>query len=677
VSVNNRLIVSLILLISFVTFVITSIRGSISFDVFWHLQMGKDWIVNGLSPWVDHYSFTYNGQTIVNPPVIFQSIIYFLVSQLGTTVGLQVFRFLCAMLTLGLTFTLLRQSKSPPILYAIVIPMMILLLQMRAIVRPELLSYAFSVLALILYFKAGNEISRKSMIPIVALMWAWSFYHSSIIGYVIFFGLFLDSAIYQYKIQSPRRDWLKWFAWGLAILLVGFLNPDFSHPMIHAVTFPSDWKSMITEYFPSPSYVESIAGIYVLILIALFVPILAFQQKRFGLIIVWAVMLYSAITMNRMFTPSGIVVLVMSAGLLSNSQVPRELKANLQSLPGWATSVGLFIPIGLILYSNVSQARMSLQLGQLLEYRYPVAMTKYMMDSGTSGRIFNEYEIGGYLISRLAPNSQVYIDGRTQILYPVEHMRHYEQLIKSSNDLFSELNKFDVDLLILKYSDAALDMLEDLEGFGLDYLDASYVLYRRGNANFPLFGRLLTRPECWRPDMLSELKAERRRMKEILPAYSSFFPFSDFVIGYSESEDGKAFFDDSIEAGNWSDEMRRFAGFRFLEKRQYEVVPLLLGGVDRRRPMDYLASAYAKIKSGDSAVAYEIIRDFSNYRWVNLTHKENYLRFELTLFLESEGYVFPAEQPDSAELKSDLLNLGFTENELNDGLESDQFCSTF
>jgi hypothetical protein len=108
-------------------------------------------------------------------------------------------------------------------------------------------------------------------------------------------------------------------------------------------------------------------------------------------------------------------------------------------------------------------------------------------------------------------------------------------------------------------------VVHEVGDFGLEFMDAYHALYVRGTARFSLLGRLIWQPACWQPNMLQDLQAERSVMEEVLPYYSRLYSFTDFVLGFATADDGKAWFDDSIEREPWTDEMRRFAGFRFLE----------------------------------------------------------------------------------------------------------------
>ena len=79
--------VSLIFIICYILLAVIAMRPMIAFDTFWHLQMGKDFVEGGLSPWVDHYSFSYPGGDITSIPLMFQMLVYQFVSFFGEETG--------------------------------------------------------------------------------------------------------------------------------------------------------------------------------------------------------------------------------------------------------------------------------------------------------------------------------------------------------------------------------------------------------------------------------------------------------------------------------------------------------------------------------------------------------------------------------------------------------------
>ena len=127
------------------TLAVTCMRDNQSYDAFWHLRMGQDWVELGLSPWQDHYSFTYPGAEIKSPPVVFELAIYQATKWLGLQFGFKLFLFACTVLILFAAGAWLRHIKAPVVIYCLVLPTLVALLQTRAIIRPELISYAFSI----------------------------------------------------------------------------------------------------------------------------------------------------------------------------------------------------------------------------------------------------------------------------------------------------------------------------------------------------------------------------------------------------------------------------------------------------------------------------------------------------------------------------------------------------
>jgi hypothetical protein len=212
-------------------------------------------------------------------------------------------------------------------------------------------------------------------------------------------------------------------------------------------------------------------------------------------------------------------------------------------------------------------------------------------------------------------------------------------------------------------------------GFGLDFVGARYSLYKRGKSNFPLLGMLLAHPECWRPEMRDELLSERQRMDAVLPEYSGLFPFADLIVGYSNTDDGKAFFDAHIDGDEWFDEMRRFAGYRFLEMGYHDLAVNLIGGVRTKKPRDYLASALAKIKAGNYEIAALIIDDFAQVQWPVVKDADLLLQSKLYQMIEQQRSLTPLEQKRTKELKGQLEQLGYSDLESGQPFDVKSLCT--
>jgi len=609
---RRKLLIGGTVIICLAMLAVTVRRYNISYDSFWHVKIGLDWLEHGLSPWRDHFSFTFNGAA-VGAPYIFEGILGWLVINFGLEPGLQIFKLANFILVFILVFLFLRKLRAPVLVYCLVLPLLVVLLQLRAIVRPELISYSFIVLAMMLYYRARSGISISNMLPIVVLMLIWSNYHSPIFGYVIFIGYFIDTAVQQLRDRAPAGIWLQWFGWGLAVVAVGFLHRGFGHALIGLLFFPPEWKSLIQEY-QSALILKNMAAIYALIAISVATLALTLKNRQFGLLFVCAFLMYFSIDMARLVTPSGIVILCIFAWQVSEI----DLGFQLQRLPqGLSRAIGgtVMVLFVLSLASSVNLARAYMEENKVSWIKFPVDVADYMLDQGISGRIFNGYSVGGYLIYRLSPNSQVYIDGRTGILYPLEHFYRLMDAERFPDVLSDEIEKYDINLAVLKNSQENFSLVKDTGKLELDFVGYQFALFRKDEPNFPALGALLAYPACWNADLASALEKEQTRAISLLPVDSQMLPFIRYVIDYNKTVDKNSFLSILEDETRASDALLRFAGHQAIIQNQDSSAYKLLTGIKEKSFSDYLGSAFAAVRMGEWQTAEELLDMGTRLSW--------------------------------------------------------------
>lgn len=613
---KRKLLIGGTVVICLAMLAVTVRRFNVSFDSFWHLQTGLDWLASGQSMWRDHYSFTFNGEAVY-PPFIFDVLLGWLVTQFGFEPGFQVYKLISFMLVFGLVVFFLRKLRAPVVVYCLVLPLLVVLLQLRSIVRPELISYGFIVLAVMLYYRARSGMSTANMLPIVALMLVWSNYHSPIFGYIIFFGYFIDIALQQIHNRAPMNDWLKWLGWGLAIFAVGFLHPGFGHTVIGLLLFPNEWKHLIQEYQSAVLYRE-VAAIYALITVAFVTLVLLLRKRQFGLLFVCALLIFYSVNMVRLVTPSGIVILCVFAWMVSEIDLGHRLQQMPQSLNRviGGTAILLF---ALSLASSVKVARAYMEVNRTSGLMFPKDVVDYMVDEGISGRIFNSYDAGGYLIYRLSPNSQVYIDGRTGILYPLDHFYRMLDAERSPDVLRAEIEKYDINLALLKNKQRNFSLVRDAGTLGLDFVGVKFTLFRRDNPNFPVLGTLLAYPACWNADMSSALEKEQTKAISILPGNSLLLPFAQFVIDYTKTNNRAIFLTTLEKDRQWTDPKLRFAGYQALNQNLDSIAFELFAGIRKKEFSDYLGGALAKARLGEWKAAEQTLDLGTRLSWSEKT----------------------------------------------------------
>ncbi len=82
--------------------------------------------------------------------------------------------------------------------------------------------------------------------------------------------------------------------------------------------------------------------------------------------------------------------------------------------------------------------------------RYPVGIANFLEDVGAEGKLYNDYNWGGYLIYRLWPQCLVFIDGRTDLYSFADRNLLLDHVAISQKDpgYADLLDRYDVDILI-------------------------------------------------------------------------------------------------------------------------------------------------------------------------------------------------------------------------------------
>jgi hypothetical protein len=660
---KGTLLVGGVIAICLAALAVTTQRRFVGLDSYWHLQTGLDWIHRGLSPWVDHFSFTFPGEPISSQPVMFQVALAFLVDNFGLEAGFQAFKLIGFLLAFVLMIVFLRKLRSHALVYVVILPLFTLLLELRSTVRPELLSYSLSILAVMLYHRARGRVTTGNVLPIALLMLFWTNYHSSVLGYIIFFGFFVDAAVLQLKGKAALSDWAKLLAWGLVVLGVGMLNRGFHPPVIGALQFAPEWKDYIQEYVSAGVY-NNVVGIYGMALVALLTMGLAAKQRKFGYLIVTLVLTYSSIRMVRLITPSGIIILCFFASLASDLDIKAALQRSSQALRR-STAIAAGLVVLTALYSVVSLARDYMEENKISSSKRPEFVVAYMQDQRMSGRIFNEYGIGGYIIHALGPDSTVYIDGRTNILYPPEH---YERFLKARNDpqtLIEEVEKYDIEFALLESDRRAYSVMHEAGVLGLDHADQTYSLFTRDNPSFPVTGRLLGNPACFAEADKQGLATEQVQAMLTLPRTSSLLPNLGFMLSYARQSDHTEFLRQFASLGMGNEMQLRFAAYRALSLGLNQVAADLLERIEVWDHREYLSAAMANVQLENWRKAEEILDWLRSVKWPYVTGNDLVLRYRI---LETISQNHPLERVPASylgELREQVTSMGWSADDLD------------
>ena len=641
--------------LGFAIFLYASYSPFISYDAYWHLKMGQDLLSNGLSPRIDHYSFTFPNQPISSAPYIFQIILSLFVSMFGLPEGFQLLKMFSFSIFMLAVYVYYREIKAPWQIICITLPYIFIFLLFRFNhVRSEIFDNVLVIVALILYLKASKSFTHRNLAYIAVLQLFWVNYHAAILGYVIFFGLFLDKAIEIITRKDDAISWQRWASWGFVIFVIGFINPDFSHQFFAVLSFSNEW-AITTELTPTNQFEPNSPLLYVFWLVSCYIAISLVLQRQYGLALAGCIFAFQSWQSINIITISGVVVtslLALSLTRVNFVELSKTIKPSIRIL---VISLGTVVAVSGILQS-VSRAT---DVNKRDNSQYlPADIALYLKKNyPNGGNIFNRLRDGGYLLYHLSPEFKVYIDGRTNILYPVEFVKRFAALYASENftSITDEIDRYNIEFAIYPLGMAWFPLTDNSHSMSAEYVSKEFILLSTRENNFPLSSRVLFFPMCWQEPNQQELAAEYVRANEILPNNSALLPLLKTLVELNNSVNPDEVFSSIDSRVASSHYHKRLLGYAALELKSYEHAFEFFRSIEKNDSLDLLMLAYASLNNQNYREAEGILRVLLSEAWAELTER-NLGSDEQAIAVTLLG-TLKKHQPLSSEFENQLVQM--------------------
>jgi hypothetical protein len=181
----------------------------------------------------------------------------------------------------------------------------------------------------------------------------------------------------------------------------------------------------------------------------------------------------------------------------------------------------------------------------------------------------------------------------------------------------------------------------------LDFADYGYLFFRRDKPNFPVSGRLLGNPACWKDDDRTGLEAEFAKAISIVPSNSPLLPSLGLMLNYSTSEDRTDFLKNTAESGSLNSAQLRFAAYQSLSLGEFDQAASLFERIDVWDLREFLAAAIANIELDQWRTAERIVDSLTKITWPYITKSDTVLMYRVletirtndTLTAVPENYV--------------------------------------
>ncbi len=622
---NNHpaVITTAIFALGFAIFLYASFTEYVSYDAYWHLKMGQDLLGSGLSPRVDHYSYTHAGQAIASLPYLFQILLATFVSAFGTPEGFQLIKFFSFILLMAAVYGFYREVKTPWYIIAVTLPYLFLFVMYRySHSRPEIFDNALVVLALVFYLKASASFSHRNLVAIAVLQLFWVNYHAPIIGYVIFFGLFLDKAIDILR-QSPQAvTWQRWAGWGAVLFLIGFINPEFQHPLFSMLNVSGGWGQIVNELQNTAESVPNSSLFTLFFVVAAYLVIALAIQRQYGLALLSGIFAFQFWSAFSLVSMAGLVIFLLLAFSLSKVDFARVFK---QISPAFANLLRFLTLVLAIsgVFLSASKAKEFHENSNADDF--PVDIVSYLKETyPQGGRIFNRLRDGGYLLYQLSPEFKIYIDGRTNVLYPIDFTRRYVSLYsaESGQSMTPEVNRYGIDFAIFPLNLALPAVGDNSNPLAVEYVSKHFVLMTSAHNYFPLASRIMYFPMCWRSGYQPGLADEYKKAQQILPPDSALTPILASLGKLNQSANAEAFFAAMDNAEIRSAYQQRLLGYIALETNLVKQALHYFGAIEELDSLDLLMMAYAALNDQNYDATENLLLTVLSESWVTLKKRE-------------------------------------------------------
>lgn len=468
-------------------------------DIFWALEAGKWILENGEVPKTDPFSYTFEGERWIDFTWGFQVIVYVFYKYFGGWFGVFLIHFILVLSFLVIfSKVCVVESRGLKNFATMLMALFIIIFDTRFFIRPHVFEFIFVAIFLLQLILYSHTRDSGKLLPLLLLQVLWINVHSSfILGYFLVGCWWLGSVIVDMRGSSFSFNNLmesfnghkKLLIVGLLLPVVSFVNPygldlilfPFEHQSGYnqeALRYIAEWRStnflrsvFVFDFF---SFTSVFTGL--LYLLFMFVLIFRTNQMKAQYMLIFIGAFYLVYSHSR-FVP---LFCLMIAPPLVSFLCKTKIAAKFESARNFHYS-GAVILLVFISYNLSSQNPKHFGVGVANEFA-PVGTVAYLNENKISGKIFNKYIDGGYII-RNYEYGKVLIDGRTPTVYSGNFFWKYRR--SNDNTLWNKLvDEEGINIAIVPSGWKLCSNLADDDTWKSVFFDDVSVLFLKSNSGF-------------------------------------------------------------------------------------------------------------------------------------------------------------------------------------------------
>jgi hypothetical protein len=359
-----------------------------------------------------------------------------------------------------------------------------------AAVRPQLVTNVIlaGLLLCLDQYRRGRARFLPYLLPAVFALWA-NVHAAAVVGLVLIAVWIAGDAI-AVRLFHGDSPPLKPLAYGLAAsaLAIG-LNPNgfglYAYPF--QVLHNPVVINQIAEW-TSPSFHSSHIRYFELLLLGTPAAMALAGRCRgwmLGDLLLLLLMAHAALVFKRNIPPFAIAAAPVMAGALAaawqTSSVPESILAFFRrSAVQRAAAAGLAALLLLLIWHRIPRVRPDRWVDYALDMvTFPRAGATFLASGRCPGRLYNDYNWGGYLIWRLYPQRRVFLDPRAEVYYKVGAYDDHVPLQQAEPGWQDKLDRWGVQVILTWKEGRLAQALHDSRQWHLEFTGPVEVIYTR------------------------------------------------------------------------------------------------------------------------------------------------------------------------------------------------------
>ncbi len=480
----KKLLISICVILIFVYLGINFFRPitAINEDLGLHVLLGKIIVQAWQVPHINLLSYTYPAYPFINSHWL-SEVLYYLLYKNFTFNSLIILTTAIILTSVASTFLFLYKRYT----VSSILPLYLLvsMVNERSDVRPEVFSYFFfSLFIIILYAHREHYTRWIFFLPLLELLWINMHIYFFIGILTILLFLFEELVISHFKLTRPVKTLSLVF---FAAVAVALINPDGVKGLLLPLTVQQNYGTPVFEnqnlwffikYFnPSVTLIFYFIVMFFIVLFSLFLTIRKARLIDLLMVFVFAIATIMVSRTAPLFAFAAIVPLTSALFHLKPLNFLEKYTGakNAFILKRYSLLVFCILLIGQIGKTLLIQPA-GLGINDLGK-----SATDFLINNKVQGPLYNNFDIGGYLSYRLYP-TKVFIDNRPEA-YPKEFTKQVSDS-ESEPMIFNMFDKkFNFNAVILRhwnmypFKNPLFSNLLTNEKYRLIYLDDYTVIF--------------------------------------------------------------------------------------------------------------------------------------------------------------------------------------------------------